>query len=150
MNGHFSNRIALLAYHACPLAAPGQGKSGGMNVHVREVARALSDLGAPVDIFTRAHEGQDMDAPGITAGVNVVHVPAGPPDAPLSEQHEYLPDFLEGILTYRDRIRADYAAVHSHYWLSGLGRPAIGRRRRRTPRRHFSHAVPDQNAVPFG
>ena len=120
MNGTFSNRIALLAYHACPLAAPGQGKSGGMNVHVREVARALSDLGAQVDIFTRAHEGQDMDAPGITAGANVVHVPAGPPDAPLSEQHEYLPDFLEGILTRRDRIRADYGVVHSHYWLSGL------------------------------
>ena len=120
MNGDFSNRIALLAYHACPLAAPGQGKSGGMNVHVREIGRALSERGAQVDIFTRAHEGQDMDAPAIAAGVNVVHVPAGPADAPLSEQHEYLPEFLDGILRRRDRIQADYQAVHSHYWLSGL------------------------------
>ena len=120
MNGDFSNRIALLAYHACPLAAPGQGKSGGMNVHVREVARALSDLGAQVDIFTRAHEGQCMDAPDIADRVNVVHVPAGPSDALLSEQYDYLPDFLEGILAHRDRIGANYWAVHSHYWLSGL------------------------------
>ena len=120
MNGDFSNRIALLAYHACPLAAPGQGKSGGMNVHVREVARALSERGAQVDIFTRAHQGQDLDAPDIAAGVNVVHLPAGPADAPLSTQHEYLPEFLDGILRRRDRIRVDYQAVHSHYWLSGL------------------------------
>lgn len=120
MNGDFSNRIALLAYHACPLAAPGQGKSGGMNVHVRELARALSDRGVAVDIFTRVHEGQCLDAPGIVDSVNVVHIPAGPADAPLSQQVEYLPDFLDGILTHRDRIRADYGAVHSHYWLSGL------------------------------
>ncbi len=120
MNGHGIVRIALPAYHACPLAAPGQGKSGGMNVHVREIARALSERGAQVDIFTRSHEGQDLDAPGIAPGVNVVHVPAGPPDAPLSEQYEYLPEFLDGILRRRDRIQADYQAVHSHYWLSGL------------------------------
>ncbi len=120
MSGDFSNRIALLAYHACPLAAPGQGKSGGMNVHVREVARALSDIGAQVDIFTRVHEGQGMDACGIADGVNVVHIPAGPADAPLSQQVEYLPAFLNGVLSYRDRNQAQYGAVHSHYWLSGL------------------------------
>lgn len=120
MNGQRNARIALLAYHACPLSAPGQGKSGGMNVHVREIARALSVRGAQVDVFTRAHQGQDLDAPGIADGVNVVHVPAGPSAAPLSEQHEYLTEFLEGILRRRDRNHSDYQAVHSHYWLSGL------------------------------
>ena len=120
MNGERITRIALLAYHACPLAAPGQGKSGGMNVHVREIARALSARGVRVDVFTRHHEGQGLDAPGIADNVNVVHVPAGPADAPLSQQFEYLPDFLDGILSYRDRNRAEYGAVHSHYWLSGL------------------------------
>ena len=120
MNGYGIIRIALLAYHACPLAAPGQGKSGGMNVHVREIARALSDRGVGVDIFTRIHEGQCLDAPGIVDNVNVVHIPAGPEDAPLSQQFEHLPEFLDGILSYRNRNQANYEAVHSHYWLSGL------------------------------
>ncbi len=120
MSGAFKNRIALLAYHACPLAAPGQGKSGGMNVHVREIARALAAQGAQVDIFTRNHEGQNSDAPIIADGVNVAHIPAGPADAPLSQQFEYLPDFLDGMLSFRTDRQAEYDAIHSHYWLSGL------------------------------
>ena len=120
MNGGGISRVALLAYHACPLAAPGQGKSGGMNVHVREIARAMAERGVLVDIFTRAHEGQDMDAPGIVDGANVVHIPAGPADASLSEQHGYLPDFLDGMLAHRSDNGIEYGAVHSHYWLSGL------------------------------
>ena len=112
-------RVALLAYHACPLAAPGQGKAGGMNVHVRELARALAGRGVPVDIFTRAHPAAG-DAPHIAAGVNVIHLPAGPPDAPLPEQFRYLPDFVAGMRAYRRSRQTEYRAVHSHYWLSGL------------------------------
>ena len=123
-------RVALLAYHACPLAAPGQGKAGGMNVHVRELARALAGRGAAVDVFTRAHSAangdgagngdSDGDAPGIAPGVSVVHIPAGPPEAPLSEQFAYLPDFVAGMHAYRRAQGAAYRAVHSHYWLSGV------------------------------
>lgn len=111
--------IALLAYHACPLAAPGQGKSGGMNVHVRELARAMSNLGVPVDIFTRVHDEQASDAAEIADNVRVVHIPSGPADAPLSQQFEHLSSFVAGMLEYRRRQRAEYAAVHSHYWMSG-------------------------------
>jgi len=50
-------RAAFITLHACPLAAPGQGKSGGMNVYVRQLAAALGDLGTKVDIFTREHAG---------------------------------------------------------------------------------------------
>ena len=111
-------RVALLAYHACPLAAPGQGKSGGMNVYVRELARALAGQGVIVDIFTRQHDTLGADATGIAPGVNVVHVPAGPPDAPLSEQSDYLAEFVAGIHAYRRQQDAQYSVVHSHYWLS--------------------------------
>ena len=119
-------RVALLAYHACPLAPPGQGKAGGMNVHVRELARALAGRGATVDVFTRAHSSADSDGdsnsdgPRIAPGVSVVHIPAGPPDAPLDEQFAYLPDFVAGMHAYRRAQGADYRAVHSHYWLSGV------------------------------
>ena len=112
-------RVALLAYHACPLAAPGQGKAGGMNVHVRELAAAIAGAGVPVDIFTRHHEGMASDADAIADNVNVVHIPAGPPDAPLPHQFEHLPDFVAGMLEYRRTEGAEYRAVHSHYWLSG-------------------------------
>ena len=113
-------RVALLAYHACPLAAPGQGKSGGMNVYVRELSRALADCGVAVDIFTRIHDGADADATETSPGVNVLHIPAGPPDAPLAQQVDYLPEFLAGIHQYRREQGAHYQAVHSHYWLSGV------------------------------
>ena len=130
-------RVALLAYHACPLAAPGQGKSGGMNVHVRELARAMTQHGVAVDIFTREHVDQANDYPGIPGDVNVVHVPAGPPDAPLPEQVEHLPAFVDGMLEYRSHRRLEYDAVHSHYWLSGLAG------------REFSRAVDAPHVVTF-
>ena len=119
VSGADTPRIALLAYHACPLAAPGQGKSGGMNVHVRELARAMAGLGATVDIFTRIHREQETDATDIAENVNVVHLAAGPADAPLEQQFDHLPDFLSGMLKYQRRHSARYAAVHSHYWMSG-------------------------------
>ena len=114
-----AQRVALLAYHACPLAAPGQGKAGGMNVHVRELARAIAAQGVAVDIFTRRHDQPESDAPAIAENVNVVHLPAGPPDAPLSRQFDHLDEFVAGMLAHRRREEAEYRAVHSHYWLSG-------------------------------
>lgn len=113
-----ARRVALLTYHACPLAPPGQGKTGGMNVHVRELARAMAARGLVVDVFTRQHGDSQSDAPAIADGVNVIHLPAGPPDAPLERQAELLDDFIAGMLDYRRRRNARYYAVHSHYWLS--------------------------------
>ena len=119
MSGADTRRVALLAYHACPLAAPGRGKSGGMNVHVRELARAISNRGVQVDIFTRVHEEQEYDAAAIADNVNVIHIRAGPADDLLSRQFEHLPDFVDGVLEYQRRRQAAYRAVHSHYWMSG-------------------------------
>lgn len=113
-----ARRVALLTYHACPLAAPGRGKAGGMNVHVRELARAMAAQGATVDIFTRHHDDQESDAPAIADNVNVVHLPAGPPDAPLAQQFEHLDEFVAGVLEHQRGEDAQYRAVHSHYWMS--------------------------------
>ena len=90
-----------------------------MNVHVRELARAMAGRGVPVDIFTRQHEGQSFDLPDIAEGVNVIHIPSGPVDAALPQQFEHLPTFLSGILEYQRSQNAGYLAVHSHYWMSG-------------------------------
>ena len=47
-------RLAMLSLHTSPLAQPGTGDGGGMNVYVRELAAALARSGAECDVFTRA------------------------------------------------------------------------------------------------
>ena len=90
-----------------------------MNVHVRELARAMGNLGVIVDVFTRDHDYCcDGGDPG-NGKVNYVHVPAGPPDAPLGDLPAYLDDFANGVQDYQQRNKVRYTAIHSHYWLSG-------------------------------
>ena len=38
-------RVAMLAVHTSPLAQPGTGDAGGLNVYVVETARRLEELG---------------------------------------------------------------------------------------------------------
>ena len=131
-------RVAFISFHASPLAAPGEGKAGGMNVYVRQLARALGNVGIPVDVFTREYrEGasgsqiggaQDKSsAPkmieNISGNVRVIHLPAGDIDAPMDEFFGLLPGFLSKMQEFTRQNGLRYRAVHSHYWLSGwLGR----------------------------
>ncbi|MGH9054729.1 MAG: glycosyltransferase, partial [Acidimicrobiales bacterium] len=44
--------------HTSPLAQPGTGDGGGMNVYVRELCAALARSGVRCEVFTRAdHPG---------------------------------------------------------------------------------------------
>jgi len=101
------------------MAPPGQGKSGGMNVHVRQLARALGEMGILVDIFTRAHGDEPETIEYLGDCVRVVHLPAGDAEAPLEDLYGYLPQFLEGVEEFQRENSLIYQAVHSHYWLSG-------------------------------
>ena len=111
-------RAAFISFHACPLAAPGQGKSGGMNVYVRELSRAMGDSGIAVDIFTREHGGCKGQIEWISPNVRVVHLPGGPHEATVPELFVHLPRFLEDLRSFRERDGLKYDVVHSHYWLS--------------------------------
>ena len=53
-------RVAFICYHTCPLNAPGEGKSGGMNVYVSALAQALNTIGLEIDIFTRSHSVHNL------------------------------------------------------------------------------------------
>ncbi|MGI3783969.1 MAG: glycosyltransferase family 1 protein, partial [Janthinobacterium lividum] len=44
----------MISLHTSPLAVPGVGDAGGLNVYVAEVARRLGERGLHVDVFTRA------------------------------------------------------------------------------------------------
>ncbi len=119
-------RAAFIAFHACPLAAPGQGKSGGMNVYVRELSRAMGESGISVDIFTREHEG-GSGIDWIAPNVRVVHLPGGPHKADVGELYAHLPGFLEELVAFREREDVGYGVVHSHYWLSAWAGQRLSR-----------------------
>lgn len=108
-------RIAMLSLHTSPLAQPGTGDAGGMNVYVRQVALALAERGARIEIFTR---GPSTGPQAIADGVRVHQVPAGPA-GPLPKESlpRYLPELAAAIAA---RCPSDVDLIHSHYWMSGL------------------------------
>jgi D-inositol-3-phosphate glycosyltransferase len=114
-------RIAVLSVHTCPLAALGGKETGGMNVYVREVARALGRLGLEIDVFTRSQDPAIPEVVRLGPRARVVHVPAGPA-RPIARAAvaDHLAAFAEGVEAFRIRERVRYGLVHSHYWLSGL------------------------------
>jgi D-inositol-3-phosphate glycosyltransferase len=90
-----------------------------MNVYVRQLARALGDLGIEVDLFTRDHPEAASPIETINPGVRVVHLPGGDPDAPMEDLFSSLPGFLEALREFYQYHKLEYQSVHSHYWLSG-------------------------------
>ncbi|MGH9017178.1 MAG: glycosyltransferase [Acidimicrobiales bacterium] len=123
-------RLAVLCLHTSPLAQPGTGDGGGMNVYVRSLTTALARAGVECDVYTRAWS-QDLPATvTVEPGFRVHHVPAGPL-APVAK--EQLPAVVE---EFSDNVRSlmvsgagversfheetGYDAVHANYWLSGL------------------------------
>ena len=89
-----------------------------MNVYVRQLAVALGEMGMKVDIFTREHSDVTNQVEAIGPNVRVIHIKAGPPDAPLEDLYALLPEFLEQVNIFREAEGLEYDVVHSHYWLS--------------------------------
>jgi D-inositol-3-phosphate glycosyltransferase len=114
-------RVAMVTVHTSPLAQPGTGDAGGMNVYVLEVARQLARRGVAVDLFTRTTSASQREVVEVEPGVVVRHVAAGPYEG-LSK--EDLPGQLCAFAAGMMRVAAHapagyYDLVHSHYWLSG-------------------------------
>ena len=89
-----------------------------MNVHVRELARAMGELGVEVDIFTREHAGVTNRIEHIGPTVRVIHLPAGELEAQIADLYPHLPEFLESLQSFLQQEELSYDVVHSHYWLS--------------------------------
>jgi Glycosyl transferase 4-like domain len=84
-------RLAVLSLHTSPLAQPGAGDSGGMNVYVRELVSALAQAGVTSDVYTRRWADDLPDVVDVEPGFRVVHVPAGPVGQPDPEARESPP-----------------------------------------------------------
>jgi len=135
--------IAMLSYHTCPLATLGGKDTGGMNVYVRDLTRALGQKGIHVDVFTRS---QDEHVPHVLHdlgyGNRVVHVPAGP-EHPIAKKElaEYIPQFVDGIRQFADEKGIRYDVIHSHYWMSGIAAASLSDLWAGAPILHMFHTL---------
>ena len=112
-------RIAMVSEHASPLAAIGGVDSGGQNVHVDSLARALARAGHDVTVHTRRDSAELPDRVRTADGVLVEHLDAGPA-APVPRD-----ELLPFVGQLGSELAARFAAdppdlVHAHFWMSGL------------------------------
>ncbi|WP_264023124.1 D-inositol-3-phosphate glycosyltransferase [Mycolicibacterium pyrenivorans] len=114
-------RVAVLSVHTSPLAQPGTGDAGGMNVYVMQTALELARRGVDVEIFTRATSSADPPVVRVAPGVLVRNVVAGPFEGlDKNDLPTQLCAFTAGVLRAEATHEPGYYdVVHSHYWLSG-------------------------------
>lgn len=115
------NRVAVLSVHTSPLAQPGTGDAGGMNVYVLQTALHLARRGVEVEVFTRATSSADEPIVQVAPGVLVRNVVAGPFEGlDKYDLPTQLCAFTAGVLRAEATQEPGYYdIVHSHYWLSG-------------------------------
>ena len=107
--------------HTSPLAQPGTGDAGGMNVYVLQTALHLARRGLEVEIFTRATASADPPVEPVAPGVVVRNIVAGPFEGlDKYDLPTQLCAFAAGVLRAEASHEPGYYdIVHSHYWLSG-------------------------------
>lgn len=110
-------RLAVLSLHTSPLAQPGTGDSGGMNVYIRELVASLAQAGVASDVYTRLWAPGLPEVVEVEPGFRVIHVPAGPPNLPKEALGRVVDRFADGV---RSHLADDVDALHANYWLSGL------------------------------
>ena len=118
-------RLGVLSVHTSPLAQPGAGDGGGMNVYVRALASALARAGVDCDVLTRRdHPGQPAVVE-IEPGFRVVHLSAGPPEpVPKHALIDLIEPLRSATLEHLAQEDLRYDALHANYWISG----ALGHR----------------------
>jgi D-inositol-3-phosphate glycosyltransferase len=117
-------RVAMLSFHTSPLAQPGAGDSGGMNVYVRELVTGLAHAGVEVTTYTREWRSGLPREVLVEPNYRVVHVPAGRFDLPKEELESVIPDFTDFVLDEMHRGQPA-EVVHANYWLSGIAGHSI-------------------------
>lgn len=140
--GALPRRVAVLSVHTSPLAQPGTGDAGGMNVYVLQTALHMAARGVEVEIFTRATSSTDPPTVQVAPGVLVRNVVAGPFEG--LDKHDLptqLCAFTAGVLRAEANHEPGYYdIVHSHYWLSGqVG--WLARERWAVPLVHTAHTL---------
>jgi D-inositol-3-phosphate glycosyltransferase len=118
-------RVAMLSVHTSPLAQPGAGDGGGMNVYVRSLGSNLARAGVLCDVLTRAEHAEQPPVVEVERGFRVVHIGAGP-TAPVAKHAllDLVDPFAQATLAFITEQEAPYDVLHANYWVSG----AVGHR----------------------
>lgn len=114
-----AQRVAVLSLHTSPLAQPGIGDGGGMNVYVRELTSSLARLGVECTTYTRAWRDGLPDVVDIEPNHRLVHVKAGDFDLPKERLVDVVPEFTDSV-SHHLRHHAPAQVIHANYWLSGI------------------------------
>ena len=111
-------KLAVLSMHPSPLAQPGIGDGGGMNVYVREVSSALEEAGISSTVFTRRVDKETPKVMAFGNGLKVVQIDAGDFSLRKEELFSVVEDFTNGVEEFL--ITEDqHDALLANYWLSG-------------------------------
>jgi D-inositol-3-phosphate glycosyltransferase len=118
-------RVALISMHTSPLAQPGTGDGGGMNVYVRALAAALARAGVECDVLTRTEHAEQAPLVEVEPGFRVLHLDAGPRSpVPKRDLPDLVGPFTDAALDRFLTSGESYDVLHANYWLSG----AVGHR----------------------
>ena len=122
----FVRKVAVLSLHTSPLAQPGTGDGGGMNVYVRELVSALAQAGVECRVYVRRWEANLPEVVQVEPGFEVVHVPAGPFEQTKEELETHVDEFAEWVANDAKEFGAE--VIHANYWLSGVAGLTVKRR----------------------
>ena len=104
--------------HTSPLAQPGIGDGGGMNVYVREASIALEEAGISSTIFTRRIDSRTPTVTTIGKGIKVVQIEAGSSSLRKEDLFSVVDEFKNGVEDFL--VNEDHHdALFANYWLSG-------------------------------
>ena len=111
------DRIAFVSMHTSPVAQPGSGDAGGMNVAVLGLAAELAVRDVSVELVTRAVGEPRVSE--LLPGVTLHELAAGGHGRlPKAALRTVTDEFGEGFAALVRRTPV--GIVHAHYWLSGL------------------------------
>jgi D-inositol-3-phosphate glycosyltransferase len=133
----YPRRVAMITMHTSPLATPGLGDAGGLNVYVAELARRLGERGLKVDVYTRRDTPDVPDIVEVHEHTRVIHLTAGPAEYVAKEA---LPSLTDEFSAELESHLDQHDLIHSHYWLSGQVGLQV-KRSQRIPLVHTMHTM---------
>lgn len=113
--------IVMVSMHTSPLAQPGQGDAGGMNVYIHNLTTALIRAGHQVLSFTRKTSSSEIPVVlDETTDSWVIPVAAGQLHLPKEALSGLTTQFAQAMMSHVANHAQHRVVLHSHYWLSGL------------------------------
>lgn len=111
--------VHMLSMHTSPLAQPGVGDAGGMNVYVAHLAAKLAEHGIPVTLWAaRLHESEPPRR-RLAERLEVRHVALpGTSHLDKTQLRHHVGAFADAVVAGAGDGPGQ--VVHAHYWLSAM------------------------------